>query len=69
MRRTPAWHQALLAVASMLTGSSLLLSVAVIWVAHIGFDRMFGFGLKYKLGFGYTHLGRIGRASAADSTT
>lgn len=31
---------------------------ALIWTAHIGFDRMLGFGLKYTEGFGWTHLGR-----------
>lgn len=40
----------------------LLLAVALIWLAHIGFDRALGYGLKYAAGFGFTHLGRIGRA-------
>ena len=39
----------------------LLLSVAIIWLAHTGFDRALGYGLKYAAGFGLTHLGRIGR--------
>lgn len=41
--------------------------IAMIWLAHIGFDRMLGYGLKYARGFGFTHLGRIGtmRAPAA----
>jgi Domain of unknown function (DUF4260) len=39
----------------------LLLSIAMIWLAHIGFDRALGYGLKYSAGFGFTHLGRIGR--------
>ena len=39
----------------------LTLSVAMIWLAHIGFDRALGYGLKYGAGFGFTHLGRIGR--------
>jgi hypothetical protein len=38
----------------------LLLSVAMIWLAHVGIDRALGFGLKYSAGFGFTHLGRIG---------
>ena len=42
----------------------LLLSVALIWLAHIGFDRALGYGLKYQAGFGFTHLGRIGRDAA-----
>jgi Domain of unknown function (DUF4260) len=39
----------------------LLLTVAMIWLAHIGFDRALGYGLKYSAAFGFTHLGRIGR--------
>lgn len=35
----------------------ILLPVALIWLAHIGFDRALGFGLKYASGFGDTHLG------------
>ena len=41
----------------------LVLSLALIWLAHIGFDRALGYGLKYQAGFGFTHLGRIGRAA------
>jgi len=41
----------------------LLLTVAMIWLAHIGFDRALGYGLKYSAGFGFTHLGRIGKAA------
>jgi Domain of unknown function (DUF4260) len=41
----------------------LVLSVAIIWLAHIGFDRALGYGLKYTAGFGFTHLGRIGRGA------
>ncbi len=29
---------------------------ALIWVAHIGFDRLLGYGLKYPGGFTQTHL-------------
>jgi len=36
-------------------------AVALIWLAHIGFDRALGYGLKHAAGFGFTHLGRIGR--------
>jgi hypothetical protein len=43
--------------------SPLVLSIAMIWLAHIGFDRALGYGLKYATGFGYTHLGRIGSAA------
>ncbi len=39
----------------------------LIWSAHIGFDRALGYGLKYPEGFGFTHLGRIGRFVAKHS--
>lgn len=45
--------------------SQLPLAVGLIWAAHIGFDRALGYGLKYGLGFGYTHLGTIGRLARA----
>jgi Domain of unknown function (DUF4260) len=41
----------------------LVLSLALIWLSHIGFDRALGYGLKYHAGFGFTHLGRIGKAA------
>ena len=43
--------------------SPLTLSLAAIWLAHIGIDRALGYGLKYSAGFTYTHLGRIGNDS------
>jgi hypothetical protein len=55
---------ALLAAAATLAGSAALLPAAIIWVAHIGFDRMLGYGLKYPSVFGATHLGSIGRDAA-----
>ncbi|MEK9285128.1 DUF4260 domain-containing protein [Bradyrhizobium sp. ISRA442] len=45
--------------------SPLTLSIALIWLAHIGVDRALGYGLKYSAGFGFTHLGRIGRQDGA----
>jgi len=39
------------------------LGLAAVWAAHIGFDRMLGYGLKDTTVFGDTHLGR-GRAGA-----
>ncbi|MGO4707196.1 DUF4260 domain-containing protein [Microvirga sp. 2MCAF38] len=54
---------AALAVTAFLFNQPGLLAVAAIWVAHIGFDRMLGYGLKYASGFNHTHLGRIGRAN------
>lgn len=39
-----------------------LLPYALIWIAHIGLDRLLGFGLKYTTRFEDTHLGPIGKA-------
>ncbi|MBD9376579.1 DUF4260 family protein [Pseudoxanthomonas sp. PXM04] len=36
--------------------------IALIWLAHVGFERAPGYGLKYESGFAHTHLGLIGRA-------
>jgi hypothetical protein len=38
------------------------MAIGLIWLAHCGIDRALGYGLKYEAGFGFTHLGRIGRA-------
>jgi hypothetical protein len=34
----------------------IVLAVAVIWIAHIGLDRLLGYGLKYPTYFKDTHL-------------
>ena len=41
-----------------------LLPYALVWLAHIGFDRAAGYGLKYASAFQDTHLGRIGQRNA-----
>jgi Domain of unknown function (DUF4260) len=41
-----------------------LLPIALIWFAHVGFDRALGYGLKYTSGFSDTHLGFIGKKRA-----
>jgi hypothetical protein len=60
-----AAHSYMAPMTLMTTGfaltSPLTLSIAMIWLAHIGFDRTLGYGLKYFAGFGFTHLGRIGK--------
>jgi hypothetical protein len=43
----------------------LAFSIAVIWFAHIGMDRLVGYGLKYSGDFKHTHLGLIGRVAEA----
>jgi hypothetical protein len=48
-----------LAVVGVAAGSVVVLSIALIWLAHIGMDRALGYGLKRPTGFRDTHLGRI----------
>jgi hypothetical protein len=52
---------ATLAVTGMLLRSPALVPIALIWMNHISVDRLMGYGLKYPAGFGWTHLGRMGR--------
>ena len=49
-------------------GQPLAIQLALIWLAHVGFDRALGYGLKYGTGFGFTHLGRIGRHAATQES-
>ena len=53
-----------LGLASVLLMQPQATAIALIWLAHVGFDRALGYGLKYASGFKDTHLGRIGRAIA-----
>jgi hypothetical protein len=55
----------LLALSSILLAVPALSLGALLWLAHIGFDRMLGYGLKYSSAFGDTHLGRVGRVGRA----
>lgn len=55
---------ALLGAVAWWLGSVLIGQLAVIWMSHIGFDRMLGFGLKYPSGFGDTHLGMLKGSSS-----
>jgi hypothetical protein len=48
-------------LAGFLGGVPAAAAGGLIWIAHVGFDRALGYGLKYSSGFGDTHLGRIGR--------
>ena len=50
-----------LGLAGVVTGQVTVLSVGLIWLAHVGIDRALGYGLKYPDRFGHTHLGTIGR--------
>ena len=52
----------------LLLHANALLPFALIWVNHIGVDRLLGYGLKYSDGFGFTHLGRLGKSEATLAT-
>jgi hypothetical protein len=41
---------------ALLAGKRMPLMLALIWMVHIAFDRMLGFGLKYSSRFKDTHL-------------
>ncbi|HEV3371539.1 MAG TPA: DUF4260 domain-containing protein [Xanthobacteraceae bacterium] len=47
---------AALAAYGLYQSQPLALDLALIWIAHIGFDRLLGFGLKYQTAFRHTHL-------------
>ncbi len=51
---------AILGLTGLAVASQPAMAVALVWAAHVGFDRMLGYGLKYGSAFGHTHLGRVG---------
>jgi hypothetical protein len=55
---------ALALAALLLPGTHASLPIALIWANHIGVDRLLGYGLKYGNGFGFTHLGPVGKKRA-----
>jgi hypothetical protein len=54
-------HSSILPIMCFISGEILeqptLLMISIIWISHIGFDRMLGFGLKFSDNFKHTHLG------------
>lgn len=42
-----------------LLSSSVALQLGLIWISHIGMDRMVGLGLKYQTGFKDNHLNQM----------
>jgi len=48
-----------LGAVAMLTASHTAGLAALIWIAHLGFDRLLGFGLKYETSRKETHLKKI----------
>ena len=45
--------------AGVLADSELPVRLGLIWLAHIGADRLLGYGLKYPTGFKDSHLQRV----------
>lgn len=59
----------LLAIAALQgSNAAWIVPAALVWGAHIGFDRLMGYGLKYETAFADTHLGRIGRGARTSRT-
>jgi hypothetical protein len=50
---------AALGLVGLFVGAPLAVSVALVWFAHIGMDRLIGYGLKYPTNFKDTHLQRV----------
>jgi hypothetical protein len=44
---------------AIIAGKPVLLPYGLVWTAHIGMDRLLGFGLKYPTQFRDTHLQRV----------
>ena len=66
--RTGAWiynlvHTYVAPIAVIVVGYALkydpVLLAGIIWLGHIGADRLLGFGLKYPTAFRDTHLQRV----------
>lgn len=56
------WFTALIVLGIGLASMILLVQLAGwVLIAHVGMDRLAGYGLKYAPAFGDTHLGWIGR--------
>ena len=58
LAHTYVWPVAL-GVGGLLAGSGTAVQVALIWLVHIGVDRLLGYGLKYPTSFKDTHLQRV----------
>jgi hypothetical protein len=58
LAHTEVWPVAL-TIAGVLGGVDGLVQVGLIWLAHIGADRLLGYGLKYPTSFKDTHLQRV----------
>jgi len=48
-----------LVIFGQILSNSIIIAIGLIWTAHIGMDRMLGYGLKYPTHFKDTHLNRV----------
>ena len=48
-----------LGTAGVVGDSETAVAIALIWLAHIGVDRVLGYGLKYPTAFKDTHMQRV----------
>ena len=54
---------ALVILFSWRADNKLNLAIGIIWLGHIGWDRLLGYGLKYDSTFKHTHLGDLEKSS------
>jgi hypothetical protein len=59
LAHTYVWPVALAAGCLLSGEAGLPVQIALIWAAHIGVDRLLGYGLKYPTAFRDTHLRRV----------
>ena len=52
---------ALMILLSWRAEGKISLAIGIIWLGHIGWDRFFGYGLKYDSDFKHTHLGDLNK--------
>jgi hypothetical protein len=63
------WFTALVVLGiGLATAAPLVQLAGWVLIAHVGMDRLAGYGLKYAPAFGDTHLGWIGRSSPVTVT-
>ena len=43
-----------------------IINIGIVLFGHSSMDRFFGYGLKYKNGFKFTHLGEIGKRKGVE---
>ena len=55
---TYIWPVGLAAIGALVDADAAV-AVGLIWITHIGIDRVLGYGLKYPSGFKDTHLQRV----------